>query len=477
MTRHSDSSAFKRYVQNTISDLIAPIEEMAWSVWKEGDETPDAYKIIEDELFFIARHFASVDNYISESEAAFIDDVEVFFGREDYFDLTNRDLREAMQKTLSRNPDAYKELILPAPVMYLQWYDEDYGTDYATEAKSLFFRFANAVTKADGSVSQKEQIALQNFKELLFDSQPKILSEESNGNFSHNVNQTVSVKQKSDAAPRNLDELSVELNSLVGLDRVKNDVAQLVNFLKVQQMREAKGMASQPLSRHLVFYGNPGTGKTTVARLLSQIYKSLGILSKGHLVETDRAGLVAGYIGQTALKVRDVVNEAIGGVLFIDEAYTLSTGGDIDFGREAIDTLLKMMEDNRDDLIVVVAGYTDKMSAFLQSNPGLRSRFNKYLEFDDYTPEQLVQIFELFCKNGGYNLASSTSDDLIRLFSVLYETRDETFGNGRLARNLYEMTINNQANRIVSLPQVNDEILSTIEEIDIPGMADMQSVK
>lgn len=143
----------------------------------------------------------------------------------------------------------------------------------------------------------------------------------------------------------------------------------------------------------------------------------------------------------------------------------------------AFDTLLKMMEDNRNDLIVVIAGYTDKMSAFLQTNPGLRSRFNKYLEFEDYAPEQLVEIFELFCANGGYKLAWSTHDDLIRLFSVLYETRDDTFGNGRFARNLYKMTINNQANRIVSLPQVDDEILSSIEETDIPGMADLQSVR
>ena len=280
-----------------------------------------------------------------------------------------------------------------------------------------------------------------------------------------------------DTKPKNIEELTEELNTLIGLDKVKKEISQLINFLKVQQMREVKGMTIQPLSRHLVFYGNPGTGKTTVARLLSQIYKSLGILSEGHLVETDRAGLVAGYVGQTALKVREVVSEAIGGVLFIDEAYALSTGGDNDFGREAIDTLIKMMEDNRDDLIVVVAGYTDKMSAFLQTNPGLRSRFNKYLEFEDYTPEKLVEIFELFCTNGGYKLSSSTHDDLIRLFSVLYETRDETFGNGRLARNLYEMTINNQANRIVMLPNVDDEILSTIEETDIPGMADLQSVR
>ena len=174
------------------------------------------------------------------------------------------------------------------------------------------------------------------------------------------------------------------------------------------------------------------------------------------------------------MKVREVVSEAVGGVLFIDEAYALSTGGDNDFGREAIDTLLKMMEDNRDDLIVVVAGYTDKMSAFLQTNPGLRSRFNKYLEFEDYTPEQLVEIFGLFCNESNYKLNSSSNNYLTRVFCNLYEGRNETFGNGRLARNLYEMTINNQANRIVMLPHVDDEILSTIEETDIPGMADLQ---
>jgi SpoVK/Ycf46/Vps4 family AAA+-type ATPase len=356
-------------------------------------------------------------------------------------------------------------------VEYLQLYDKRNGTDFATQAKSMFFRFANAVVKADGNVCEDEQMLLSEYKDLLFN---YVLDEETDEENESNQSSSFKIGV---TESKSLDELTGELNSLVGLHRVKNDVAQLVNFLKVQKMREEKGMPVQPLSRHLVFYGNPGTGKTTVARLLSQIYKSLGILSGGHLVETDRAGLVAGYVGQTALKVREVVSEAIGGVLFIDEAYALSTGGDNDFGREAIDTLLKMMEDNRDDLIVVVAGYTDKMSAFLQTNPGLRSRFNKYLEFEDYTPEQLVEIFELFCKNGGCKLALSTHDDLIRLFSVLYETRDETFGNGRLARNLYEMTINNQANRIVMIPNVNDEILSAIEETDIPGMADLQSVR
>lgn len=465
MMRHSDSLAFVTYLRRTVIDLLEPMQTVNRELERRGTSTYDAVDLLKLTFIQIGVYFANIDGNVSIDEVDFIADIKTIFD-EDWEDVSSYQLQPFIKDMVN---DVSEDLATNMPVTLLQVYDESMGTDYATQAKSMFFRFANSVVKADGTVSYKEEIALSNYKETLFSN--------------HLEEETEDSKVSADLLPntntetKNLDELLTELSSLIGLDRVKNDVAQLVNFLKVQKMREEKGMAVQPLSRHLVFYGNPGTGKTTVARLLSQIYKSLGILSKGHLVETDRAGLVAGYVGQTALKVREVVSQAIGGVLFIDEAYTLNTGGDNDFGREAIDTLLKMMEDNRDDLIVVVAGYTDKMSLFLQTNPGLRSRFNKYLEFDDYTPEQLVQIFELFCKNGGYRLASSTHDDLIRLFSVLYETRDETFGNGRLSRNLYEMTINNQANRIVSLPEVDDEILSTIEEMDIPGMADMQNVR
>jgi stage V sporulation protein K len=473
MTLHSDSPAFIRYLQNTIHDLIDPMEKVAWAWWQEGDDVPDGYEMIKNELHFIGRHFASVDGDLSEDEAAFLNDIGISLGEEDY-GISKRDLRDIMRKSIRQHADAFMNLTIPMPVIYLQTYDDVYGTDYANVARALFFRFANAVVKADRKVTPTEQVALSRFKEMLYQPASTIALIGENEELSDQLQEVIEAK---DEEPRNLDDLLAELNSLVGLARVKNDVAQLVNFLKVQQMRQSKGMAVQPISRHLVFYGNPGTGKTTVARLLSQIYRSLGILSRGHLIETDRAGLVAGYVGQTALKVKEVVDKALGGVLFIDEAYTLSTGGEQDFGREAIDTLLKLMEDNRDELIVVVAGYTDKMNAFLSSNPGLRSRFNKFLNFEDYTPEQLAEIFELFCKNGGYRLPSSTRDDLLRLFSVLYETRDETFGNGRLARNLYEMTINNQANRIVSVADVNEEVLSTIEEADIPGMADLHTIR
>ena len=265
---------------------------------------------------------------------------------------------------------------------------------------------------------------------------------------------------------RSLADLMTELNSLVGLDGVKAEVSQLVNFLQVQQMRERSGMAPTPVSRHLVFSGNPGTGKTSVARLISEIYRALGILKRGHLIETDRSGMVAGYVGQTAIKVKEIVESAIGGVLFIDEAYTLVGSGQ-DFGQEAIDMLLKLMEDHRDDLIVIVAGYPEKMAAFISSNPGMRSRFNRYLHFADYAPAQLATIFESFCRKSGFTLAGDARMKAQRIFQSLYDSRDESFGNARVARNVFETTIHRQANRIVSIENVTDAILGTIEPEDL----------
>lgn len=472
MIRHPDSPAFVHYLEGEISRLISPLEEIAHFHWEEGNRDLSGYDILTLAFWYVGGYFASVDGKISTSEAAFIEDIEVALGKDGFDSLNAVELRESWEQAIHDSAEIFSELSIPPAVIDLQEYDDRYGTDYSSHAKSLLLRFAHAVAESDGIASPLEEETLSKFKNLLFDF--KLNEAQSK---SHEGPCVAPSDVKKAEPHRKLEDLLADLDSLIGLERIKSDVAQLINFLRVQKMREEKGLAVQPLSRHLVFYGNPGTGKTTVARFLSQIYQSLGVLSKGHLVETDRAGLVAGYVGQTALKVHEVVSEALGGVLFIDEAYTLSAGGDNDFGREAIDTLIKLMEDNRDDLIVVVAGYTDKMSAFLQTNPGLRSRFTKYLEFEDYNPEQLVEIFDLFCKNGGYRLANSTHDDLTRLFSVLYETRDETFGNGRLARNLFEMTINSQANRIVTLPHVNDEILSLIEESDIPGMADLQNVR
>lgn len=347
--------------------------------------------------------------------------------------------REMFLNLYNDNPESYRTLEMPGAIAFLKVYDRVYGTDHVDRAKALYFRYANAVVKADGRLERAEETALSEFQKILYEAESNQVTtaEETTSDAS-----PVSVNTQK-AASRSLDELLGELDALIGLERVKGDVAQLVNFLKVQQIRQSRGLGVQPVSRHLVFYGNPGTGKTTIARLLAQIYKSLGILSKGHAVETDRSGLVAGYVGQTALKTTEVIESALGGILFIDEAYTLSSGNGQDYGQEAIDTLLKAMEDKRDDFIVIVAGYTDKMSAFLSSNPGLRSRFNKYLSFEDYSPTQLIEIFDLFCKSADYHMEQSARDTLLQLFATFYETRDDTFGNARLARNLFEMTLSN----------------------------------
>ena len=240
----------------------------------------------------------------------------------------------------------------------------------------------------------------------------------------------------------------VKLDKLIGLDEIKKDVSNLVNLVKMQIRRQKQGLKPIPVSLHLVFSGNPGTGKTTIARILAEIYKEIGVLSKGQLVEVDRSGLVAGYVGQTALKTQEKIEEAIGGILFVDEAYALAKDNNNDYGQEAIDTILKAMEDHRDDFVVIVAGYTEPMQKFINSNPGLKSRFNKYINFPDYSAEELIQIFEKMCREYQFELTEDARKIMTKKIYYMESNKDKNFANARDVRNMFEEVITNQASRL-----------------------------
>ena len=264
---------------------------------------------------------------------------------------------------------------------------------------------------------------------------------------------------------RPLEELLAELDGLVGLKPVKGEVKLLTNLLQVQKLRKDRGLPVLDSSAHLVFTGNPGTGKTTVARLLAQIYRTLGVVSKGQLVETDRSRLVAGFVGQTAIKTREVAETALGGVLLVDEAYALARGGDNDFGREAIDTIVKYMEDHRDDLAVIAAGYTEEMREFIETNPGLRSRFTRTVEFPDYSNDELVAIFTQLGKKNRYHPTDAAVENVRKILAE--QSRDKGFGNARFIRNLFERAVSNQAGRIVGVDKPTDDDLTTLEATDV----------
>ena len=260
-------------------------------------------------------------------------------------------------------------------------------------------------------------------------------------------------------------DLLAELDGYIGLQTVKEEVHNLINMASVYQLRRQHDLPTTDMSLHLVFTGNPGTGKTMMARMMARIYRSLDILSRGQLVEVDRSGLVAGYVGQTAIKTQKVIEKAMGGVLFIDEAYALNGRSENDFGQEAIDTILKAMEDHRDDLVVIVAGYTDLMDRFIHSNPGLESRFNRFLLFDDYTTDEMVEIFRMQCKKGCYQLTEE-AQPLIRDY-IAEESADDSFGNARGVRNLFEHVLVAQNNRLATMEKITREDLMTITADDV----------
>ena len=265
--------------------------------------------------------------------------------------------------------------------------------------------------------------------------------------------------------PEKMEDLMAELDSYIGLGAVKEEVHNLINMVQVYKLRREHDLPTTDMSLHMVFTGNPGTGKTMMARMMARIYRSLGILSKGQLVEVDRSGLVAGYVGQTALKTQKVIEKAIGGVLFVDEAYALNGKSENDFGQEAIDTLLKAMEDHRDDLVVIVAGYTDLMDKFIHSNPGLESRFNRFLLFEDYSLDELMAIFKMRCGKG--YILSPEAEPLVRDYIAEESADGDGFGNARGVRNIFEHILVAQNNRLAKMESVTREDLMTLLPEDV----------
>ena len=327
---------------------------------------------------------------------------------------------------------------------FLKKVDDDLYNQYMV----IVYRCASVIAKADGTINEVESQWLSQLVSI-----------------TGGINEDKVLRYDLD---ENSNSPMDELQFLIGLDSVKKEVVSLANFIKMRQMREANGLKAPGISYHCVFTGNPGTGKTSVARILAGIFKELGVLKSGHLIETDRSGLVAEYVGQTAVKTNKIIDSALDGVLFVDEAYTL-VGGQNDYGKEAIATLLKRMEDDRERLIVILAGYTNEMEDFINSNPGLRSRFNRFINFPDYSAEELFDIFTLNTIKNEYVLSDDAVQYLkLRLGEVIKNKRKD-FGNARFVRNYFELAIEHQANRLSTEIDLTAEKLSelTLEDVSV----------
>jgi AAA+ superfamily predicted ATPase len=468
---------------SAIRDFVANCAPLLQGLANEGRTGLNVTAVLRGDFSNIVLAFGLAVGPLSSSELAILGDLWCYL---DPAEVTSANATQCAlaiaDRFLKSSPKPLPEL--PSSLSLIDIYDRAAGTQHGSVLRSLAFRLADLVAKADGVVKDLELQYLRYYEGILAkndvqveqlktSAQPAPMAKTPAGDLIPNAPQTktgTSVAQAHSA--RSLDAVLTDLNGLIGLRQVKAEVARLVAFLQVEQLKRSRGLKSPELSLHMGFYGNPGTGKTTVARMMAEVYRALGFVSRGHLIEAGRSKLIGAWLGQTAIKTSEVIQQALGGVLFIDEAYALARTEQQEdiYGKEAIETILMSMEDHRDDLVVIVAGYPDEMAKFFASNPGLKSRFNRYINFEDYSPEELFQIFADFAQKSQYKISMGAADKLRVIFDNAHKNSDKGFGNGRFARNLFESAIQQQALRIVGRTSVSNDVLMTIEAVDIPEL-------
>jgi hypothetical protein len=464
----------------SVNEFVRALAPLLESIYRENNgETWNARQDVVNEAFNLTCAFIDTDGLATDEELSAL--LHTFAG---LIDPTFATTSPGQARTIGLTAGKRSFLFEPSNLfeIFLR-FDQRGTTSYSTAYYEYALSIAHMVASLDAHTSRTELLAIEDFRGLLLariqgrPSEPPpaappgptaVVGSATDAPATEPANPAQAAGDAAAAAlppPRPLDELLAELDELVGMDEVKAEVKLVANLIQVQNLRRSRHLPVHESSRHLIFTGNPGTGKTTVARLLAQIYRTLQVVDKGHLVEADRSSLVAGYVGQTATKVTEAFDKADGGVLLIDEAYALSRGKEEDFGREAIDTIVKLVEDRRDRLVVIAAGYPDEMGDFVAANPGLKSRFPKTIEFPDYSTDELMAIFESLGSESNYHCDPAATVSLRARFDS--EPHTKGFGNGRLARNLFEEAVGRQANRIVSMTDPTDEQLTALVAADI----------